>query len=120
SMCGNAERAQGLARRHAEEDVYRELRQRIKAWSRSLAQCYNKMADGLEKGQDGQSYLKSDKKCDSMVRKSVFTDSAADHFPQLGFLMDRHFDHIYTDRKTHKYDDPKVRYPNFDRMLQDL
>ncbi|WP_205589547.1 hypothetical protein, partial [Helicobacter labacensis] len=32
SMCGNAERAQGLARRHAEEDVYRELRQRIKAW----------------------------------------------------------------------------------------
>ncbi|WP_104641491.1 hypothetical protein [Helicobacter bizzozeronii] len=111
TMCGNAERGRGLARQRAEQDPYKEIRQKVKVWSKSLAQCYTKMADGLEKGQNGQSYLKTNKQCNELVRQSLFTENSLSYFPLLGFPMNMYFEIIYTDRKTHQYDDPKVRYP---------
>ncbi|WP_163556625.1 hypothetical protein [Helicobacter suis] len=100
SMCGNAERGRQLAHQ-------RVRKQKRNNMTMTLAQCYIKMANGLEKGQD---VLKTDEKCKLLVRRSVFVSYSFSLYP-LPQLYDINVrGDIYADEKTHKYDNPHTRH----------
>ncbi|CCB80710.1 hypothetical protein HBZC1_17240 [Helicobacter bizzozeronii CIII-1] len=101
SMCRNARKGRELADQYA-------TKQKKSSLTTMLMQCYTRMADGLEKGQD---ILKTDKKCRLLVRRSAFLRYTFSYYPLPKLYdSDSDLDDIYPNIETNKYDDPKIRH----------
>ncbi|MFC3847571.1 hypothetical protein ACFOPX_03340 [Helicobacter baculiformis] len=101
AKCERAEEGNRLADQRARK-------QKKNSLTAMLTQCYIRMADGLEKGQD---VLKTDKKCRLLVRRSAFVTYTFGYYPlpqlyDVNVVMDRY----PNNKKTHKYDDLKIRH----------